>query len=64
MRKFALSLCMWLAMAIPAFAAMDSTALSDPRIMGVNIDQGSSDRIPVGTVIAWPVATNPEDAES
>ena len=46
-------------------ARMDSTALADPTIMGDFIEAATvSSGVPVGTVIVWPNANNPEDAEN
>lgn len=49
---------------IPGAMAADSTSLASPSVLGTDIEKGSGGGVPVGTVITWPVGSNPEDAEN
>ena len=45
----------------PLSQALDSTSLMSTSVLGTDIEKGAAGGVPVGTVIAWPVASNPPD---
>lgn len=59
MKKIFLAVSMCLCLVTPAFA-IDSTALSDSRVLGTAINQSAS-VAPVGTVITWASDKMPND---
>lgn len=63
MKKIMLLLALCLGFVVQAFA-IDSTALFDNKVLGTDIGKSSTGGVPVGTIIAWPASSNPEDPEN